>query len=282
VTAASAVLAVAAREIGYHEAPAGRTSTAPPTAWTGWRGAPSSPGGASPRPGPPPSSPRAPTPRPPPPGTSRRAAPTAPPAPGTWCSTTGPGTAWTASSTSASWRDPQRLHHPDHRGQHHLRLRRQPVRRRVGRPPHPLQSAVVLFGHPAYDDAPATPPPALDGSSLATLSYGMRNDSRVAAFQRQSNAFPWAPELPVVPATGNYLARRRTSCAARGAVASYHFTDARASARAVALTSPTLPLRARRVPVRGALRRRLGTGEVPLADIVRAPTRSGRRSPVRR
>jgi hypothetical protein len=66
-------------------------------------------------------------------------------------------------------------------------------------------SAVVLFGHPAYDDAPATPPPALDGSSLATLSYGMRNDSRVAAFQRQSNAFPWAPELPVVPATGNYL-----------------------------------------------------------------------------
>jgi hypothetical protein len=66
-------------------------------------------------------------------------------------------------------------------------------------------SAVVLFGHPAYDDAPATPPPALDGSSLATLSYGMRNDSRVAAFQRQSNAFPWAPELPVIPATGNYL-----------------------------------------------------------------------------
>jgi hypothetical protein len=66
-------------------------------------------------------------------------------------------------------------------------------------------SAVVLYGHPAYDGAPAAPPPALDGSSLATLSYGMRQDSRVAAFQRQSNGFPWDPELPVVPATGNYL-----------------------------------------------------------------------------
>jgi surface antigen len=66
-------------------------------------------------------------------------------------------------------------------------------------------SAVVLYGHPAYDDAPTPPAPALDGSSLATLSYGMRNDSRVAAFQRQSNAFPWNPELPVLPATGNYL-----------------------------------------------------------------------------
>lgn len=70
-------------------------------------------------------------------------------------------------------------------------------------------SAVVLYGHPAYDGAPVATPPALDGSSLATLSYGMRNDSRVAAFQRQSNAFPWAPELPVVPATGNYLDQTR-------------------------------------------------------------------------
>jgi hypothetical protein len=64
---------------------------------------------------------------------------------------------------------------------------------------------VVVYGHPAYDNAPAVAPPALDGSSLATLSYRMMSDSRVAAFQRQSNAFPWAPELPVVPATGNYL-----------------------------------------------------------------------------
>jgi hypothetical protein len=70
-------------------------------------------------------------------------------------------------------------------------------------------SAVVLYGHPAYAGAAPTPPPALDGSSLATLSYGMRNDSRVAAFQRQSNAFPWDPELPVVPATGNYLDQTR-------------------------------------------------------------------------
>jgi hypothetical protein len=67
------------------------------------------------------------------------------------------------------------------------------------------QSAVVLFGHPAYDGAAPAPAPAPDGSSLATLSYGMRSDSRVAAFQRQSNAYPWSPELPVVPATGNYL-----------------------------------------------------------------------------
>jgi hypothetical protein len=70
-------------------------------------------------------------------------------------------------------------------------------------------SAIVIYGHPAYDGAPTAAPPALDGSSLATLSYGMRNDSRVVAFQRQSNAFPWAPELPVVPATGNYLDQTR-------------------------------------------------------------------------
>jgi surface antigen len=66
-------------------------------------------------------------------------------------------------------------------------------------------SSVVLYGHPAYDDAPVPAPPALDGSSLATLTYGMRTDSRVAAFQRQSNDFDWEPELPVVPPTGNYL-----------------------------------------------------------------------------
>jgi CHAP domain-containing protein len=66
-------------------------------------------------------------------------------------------------------------------------------------------SAVVLYGHPAYDGAAPPPPPAADGSGLATLSYGMRNDSRVAAFQRQSNAYNWQPELPVIPATGNYL-----------------------------------------------------------------------------
>jgi surface antigen len=68
---------------------------------------------------------------------------------------------------------------------------------------------VVIYGHPAYDGAPAAPAPAADGSTLATLSYGMRSDSRVAAFQRQSNAYPWSPELPVVPATGNYLDQTR-------------------------------------------------------------------------
>lgn len=67
------------------------------------------------------------------------------------------------------------------------------------------QSAVVGYGHPAYAGAPSAPAPAAGGTDLATLSYGMRSDSRVAAFQRQSNAYPWAPELPVLPATGNYL-----------------------------------------------------------------------------
>lgn len=69
-------------------------------------------------------------------------------------------------------------------------------------------SAVVVFGYPAYDGAPA-PAPVSNPGSLATLSYGMRNDSRVAAFQRQSNAYPWAPELPLLPATGNYLDETR-------------------------------------------------------------------------
>jgi surface antigen len=62
---------------------------------------------------------------------------------------------------------------------------------------------VVIYGRPAYDGVSPPPPPL--PANLATLSYGMRNDSRVAAFQRQSNAYPWTPELPVVPATGNYL-----------------------------------------------------------------------------
>lgn len=69
--------------------------------------------------------------------------------------------------------------------------------------------SVVVYGHPAYDGAAPAPAPAGDGSGLATLAYGMRNDSRVAAFQRQSNAYPWAPELPVLPATGNYLDQTR-------------------------------------------------------------------------
>jgi hypothetical protein len=75
------------------------------------------------------------------------------------------------------------------------------------------QSAVVLFGHPAYDAAPL-PAPSADAGSLATLSYGMHSDSRVAAFQRQSNAYPWSPELPVLPATGNYLDQTKALVAA--------------------------------------------------------------------
>lgn len=62
-------------------------------------------------------------------------------------------------------------------------------------------SAVVVFGYPAYDGAAPTPAPA----TLTPLAYGMRSDSRVAAFQRQSNAYDWQPELPLLPVTGNYL-----------------------------------------------------------------------------
>lgn len=71
-------------------------------------------------------------------------------------------------------------------------------------------SSVVVFGHPAYDDA-AAPAPAqqFDPGSLPTLQYGMRNDSRVAAFQRYLNAAPWSPELPLLPCTGNYLGQTR-------------------------------------------------------------------------
>lgn len=72
-------------------------------------------------------------------------------------------------------------------------------------------SAVVVYGYPAYDGAaPAPAAPA----TLATLSYGMRSDSRVAAFQRQSNAYNWQPELPLLPATGNYLDETKAVVAA--------------------------------------------------------------------
>lgn len=73
------------------------------------------------------------------------------------------------------------------------------------------QAHVVGYGHPAYAGAPAAPAagPAFDPGALATLSYGMRNDSRVMALQRYCNAAPWAPELPLLPVTGNYLAQTR-------------------------------------------------------------------------
>jgi hypothetical protein len=53
---------------------------------------------------------------------------------------------------------------------------------------------------------PVLPPaPAGGAAGLRTLSYGMRNDSGVAAWQRWSNAFDWRPPLPLLPVTCNYL-----------------------------------------------------------------------------
>ncbi len=66
---------------------------------------------------------------------------------------------------------------------------------------------VIIYGHPEYAGAPPAPPAS--PSSMATLAYGMRSDSRVAAFQRQSNAYPWSPELPILEPLGNYLAQTR-------------------------------------------------------------------------
>ena len=63
-------------------------------------------------------------------------------------------------------------------------------------------SAVILYGHPAYDAvAPAPAPPA----TLPTLTYGMRTDSRVIALQRWLNAYDWRPALPLLTPLGNYL-----------------------------------------------------------------------------
>lgn len=65
-------------------------------------------------------------------------------------------------------------------------------------------SAVVVYGHPAYDGA-APAPPAAPVTGLATLAYGMRADSRVIALQRFLNAYGWKPELPLLEPRGNYL-----------------------------------------------------------------------------
>jgi hypothetical protein len=70
-------------------------------------------------------------------------------------------------------------------------------------------SAVIVYGHPAYDGAaaaaPAPAPSADPAAGMATLSYGMRADSRVIALQRFLNAYGWRPALPLLPPTGNYL-----------------------------------------------------------------------------
>lgn len=73
-------------------------------------------------------------------------------------------------------------------------------------------SAVVVYGHPAYDGAAAVPGPAPAGRSaspLPTLQYGMRADSRVIALQRYLNAYPWNPALPLLTPLGNYLEQTR-------------------------------------------------------------------------
>jgi hypothetical protein len=47
--------------------------------------------------------------------------------------------------------------------------------------------------------------PATGAESLPTLTYGMKDNPRVASLQRFLNAYPWKPPLPVLPVTGNYL-----------------------------------------------------------------------------
>jgi hypothetical protein len=66
-------------------------------------------------------------------------------------------------------------------------------------------SAVIVYGHPAYDGAAPAPAPAAAPPRLATLQRGMRADSRVIALQRFLNAYDWRPALPLLPPTGNYL-----------------------------------------------------------------------------
>lgn len=73
-------------------------------------------------------------------------------------------------------------------------------------------SSIVGYGMPAYAAASAPPPrplpspaPAFDPSTLRSLSYGMKGDEGVKGLQRFLNAYPWSPELPLLPVTGNYL-----------------------------------------------------------------------------
>jgi D-alanyl-D-alanine carboxypeptidase/Putative peptidoglycan binding domain len=56
---------------------------------------------------------------------------------------------------------------------------------------------------------PAAPTSAPAAGGLATLSYGMRNDPRVAALQAFLNRYGWRPALPILPTTGNYLDQTR-------------------------------------------------------------------------
>lgn len=93
-------------------------------------------------------------------------------------------------------------------------------------------SAVIVYGHPAYDGAAAAPAPAAPApADMATLQYGMRADSRVVALQRWLNAYDWRPALPLLPPTGNYL--EQTVAVVRGAQAQCGVTGADADGRIV-------------------------------------------------
>jgi hypothetical protein len=60
-------------------------------------------------------------------------------------------------------------------------------------------AAVLARWRRPTPQAQAAPP------ALASLSYGLRNDPRVAALQRFLNAYNWRPALPLLDPLGNYL-----------------------------------------------------------------------------
>jgi hypothetical protein len=85
----------------------------------------------------------------------------------------------------------------------------------TGSNPHIKHGHVSFSAHRAGFDsqepwpflgaAPPSPIGQRSASPLPTLSYGMRNDPRVARMQQFLNAYGWRPALPLLPATGNYL-----------------------------------------------------------------------------
>ncbi len=89
-------------------------------------------------------------------------------------------------------------------------------------------SAVVLYGHPAYDGAAA---PAPVTGALPTLQFGMRADSRVIALQKFLNAYGWRPELPLLQPLGNYL--EQTAAVVKAAQAQCGVTGPDADGRIV-------------------------------------------------
>lgn len=77
--------------------------------------------------------------------------------------------------------------------------------------------------------AALTPGPA--PAALATLTFGARNDPRVAALQRFLNVYGWRPALPLLPVTGNYL--DQTAAVIRAAQAQCGVTGPDADGRIV-------------------------------------------------